>query len=55
MQNELDAYLATDIEDVDNTLLWWHERCYTFPHLSCMALDYLTIPGKILFLVCDNN
>lgn len=51
MQNELDAYLSTDIEDVDDALLWWHKRCHTFPHLSCMALDYLTIPGKILLFL----
>ena len=41
--DELDRYLATDIED---GLMWWYERCTTFPHLSRMARDYLSIPGK---------
>ncbi|KIK76818.1 hypothetical protein PAXRUDRAFT_780177 [Paxillus rubicundulus Ve08.2h10] len=25
--------------------MWWHERCTIYPQLSCMALDYLTIPA----------
>ena len=46
--NELDAYLATGVEEVTDPLKWWHERCSSFPHLSCMALDYLMIPGMWL-------
>ncbi len=44
--DELDCYLATDMENVKDALMWWHERRATFPHLSCMAWDYLSIPGK---------
>jgi hypothetical protein len=44
--DELNRYLSTDTEDVRNAILWWHERCATFPCLSCMALDYLSIPSK---------
>jgi len=35
--DELDCYLATDVENVKDALMWWHERCATFPCLSCMA------------------
>jgi hypothetical protein len=44
--NELERYLSTDIEDVRDAIIWWHERQAVYPHLSRMALDYLTIPGK---------
>ncbi|GBE82287.1 putative AC9 transposase [Sparassis crispa] len=45
LQNELDAYLSTDPEYVENFLTWWHRVCVTYPRLSRMALDYLTIPA----------
>jgi hypothetical protein len=44
--SELNCYLAMDVKDVKDGIMWWHERCTTFPHLSCMAWDYLLIPGK---------
>jgi len=44
--DELQRYLATDVEDVKDGLMWWHERCASFPRLSHMARDYLSIPGK---------
>lgn len=44
--NELDRYLNTDIEHVKDPVAWWYEHRESFPHLLCMALDYLTIPGK---------
>jgi len=43
--NELDTYLSTGVENVSDALTWWHERCTIYPHLACMAIDYLTIPG----------
>ncbi|KIK40536.1 hypothetical protein CY34DRAFT_13654 [Suillus luteus UH-Slu-Lm8-n1] len=43
--NELNAYLNTPIEDVDHALKWWQQRCTTYPHLSRVVLDYLTIPA----------
>jgi hypothetical protein len=46
LRDELTRYLSTDPEQVDNVLLWWHERKSMYPHLSRMALDYLTIPGE---------
>jgi hypothetical protein len=45
LQDELTRYLSTDPEHVDDVLLWWFERRASFPGLSRMALDYLTIPG----------
>ena len=44
--DELQRYLASDVEDVKDALKWWHERCKTFPELSRMACDYLSIPGE---------
>ena len=44
--NELDCYLAADIKDVKNPLKWWYEHHGAFPHLSLMARNYLSIPGK---------
>ena len=50
--DELQCYLATDVEDVKDGLMWWYERCMMFPHLSHMAHDYLSIPGEhLVFLL----
>jgi hypothetical protein len=46
LRDELARYLSTDPEQVKDVLLWWHEHKATYPRLSCMALDYLTIPGE---------
>lgn len=46
LRDEIDRYLSTDPEKVDNVLLWWYEHRAVYPCLSRMALDYLTIPGK---------
>ena len=45
-RDELDRYLATDVEDVKDGLKWWYDRRSAFPTLSRMARDYLSIPGK---------
>lgn len=44
--DELERYLNADIENVPNPIAWWHECHAVYPHLSHMALDYLTIPGE---------
>ena len=44
--SELDRYLKADVEDVTDAIAWWHTHRSTYPRLSHMALDYLTIPGK---------
>jgi hypothetical protein len=38
---ELDAYLNMDIY----AFAWWKWQRSTYPRLSCVALDFLTIPG----------
>jgi hypothetical protein len=43
--DELTAYLATNCEHVPDVISWWHKHRSTYPRLSRMALDYLTIPG----------
>jgi len=48
-RDEIDRYLATDTEEVDNPLLWWWEHRSMYPCLSRMALDYLSIPGMSVF------
>lgn len=44
--DELQHYLAMDIEDVKDPIMWWYERRTTYPRLSRMARDYLAIPGE---------
>jgi hypothetical protein len=46
LHDELAQYLSMDPEQVEDVLLWWHEQKAIYPHLSHMALDYLTIPGE---------
>ena len=46
--SELDHYLSTDMEHVTYAIGWWHECCHTYPSLSHMALNYLTVPGMYL-------
>ena len=47
LRDELDAFLGTDPESVVDMIKWWSEKHTTYPWLSRMALDYLTIPGKL--------
>jgi hAT family C-terminal dimerisation region len=52
---ELDAYLNADIEEVEDALAWWKQQCSTYPHLSRMALDFLTIPGVLCIVSFDHS
>lgn len=47
---ELDEYLAHPIEKVRDPVAWWWDHRHTYPKLSLMALDYLSIPGN--FVLC---
>ena len=47
--DDLDRYLSTDPEMVEDVLMWWHEHHGMYPSLYHMALDYLTIPGVFTF------
>ena len=49
--DELQRYLAADVEDVKDGLMWWYDKRATFPRLSCMARDYLSIPREYLHLL----
>ena len=41
-------YLSVDRElHVRNGLRWWFDRKHIYPCLSRMAMDYLSIPGKL--------
>jgi len=48
LRDDLDRYLGTDPEHVADVLMWWTERKSTYPCLSRMALDYLSIPGELI-------
>ena len=50
LRDDLDRYLSTDPEHVTDALAWWHETRVVYPHLHCMATDYLTIPGLFFWL-----
>lgn len=50
VREEIDRYLDTDTDVVDNPLLWWWERRSMYPCLSRMALDYLSIPGMSVYI-----
>ncbi|KAF5340854.1 hypothetical protein D9758_016602 [Tetrapyrgos nigripes] len=43
LRDELDKYLDSDPEAVEDVLVWWYGKKKTFPCLYRMALDYLTI------------
>ena len=43
--NELTQYLAVPTEATLDPLLWWARRQATYPCLSQMAHNYLSIPG----------
>jgi hAT family C-terminal dimerisation region len=45
LSDELDRYLGTNPEHTDDALAWWAEHRKTYPRLSRMALNYLSIPG----------
>ena len=47
-RDELTRYLAADVEHTPDVLAWWHDHRMTYPHLSQMAFDYLSIPGTFL-------
>ena len=50
LRDELDRYLSTDPEQVNDVFKWWYEQRGTYPRLHHMALDYLTIPVMYLKL-----
>jgi len=54
LMDELARYLSTGRElHVKNGLLWWFERKHIYPTLYRMAMDYLSIPGKLIYFLND--
>jgi hypothetical protein len=48
IQDELAMYLSTGRDlRVKDGLRWWYEHKHLYPHLSRMAIDYLSIPGML--------
>jgi hypothetical protein len=43
LSSEIDCYLKTDIKNVTDPVQWWYDHRTTYPRLSQMALNYLTI------------
>nr|GAT43317.1 predicted protein [Mycena chlorophos] len=43
--DEIERYLASPVEDVQDPIQWWIERKAVYPRLSRMAIDYLLIPA----------
>ena len=49
LADELTHYLDTLIEATKDPFMWWVKKQATYPCLSRMALNYLSIPGLSLF------
>jgi hypothetical protein len=49
IQDELTTYLSTPIENIreDQGLAWWETHQSSYPRLSRMARDFLSIPGLL--------
>jgi hypothetical protein len=46
--NELDEYLSKPLEKVRDPIAWWWDHRVSYPKLSKMALDYLSVPRKLI-------
>ena len=46
--SEIDEYLRHPVQNVKDPLKWWYANRTLYPNLSRMALDYLSIPGKVV-------
>ena len=55
LKDELEQYLECPVEDVKDVLLWWVKNRAVYPRLSCMALDYLSIPGMSIIATLVPN
>jgi len=45
--SELEEFLRQPVENVKEPLKWWVANRHIYPNLHRMALDYLSIPGKL--------
>lgn len=46
ISDKLRWYLAAPPEEADNPFAWWIKNRHQYPHLSRIALTYLSIPGE---------
>jgi hypothetical protein len=57
-ESEIQEYLALPVENVKDPLKWWRANKHIYLNLHCMALDYISVPGKsqpILFATVNNG
>ena len=50
LHDELECYLSTDPEHVNDICAWWYERREAYPCLHSMALNYHTVSGAYVLL-----
>jgi hypothetical protein len=51
LHDKLDRYLSIDPEHIVDVLMLWTEKKSMYPCLSHMALDYLSIPGELIYTI----
>jgi len=44
--SEIQGYLNLPVKNMKDPLRWWVNNNFVYPNLHCMALDYLSVPGK---------
>lgn len=52
LRRELDRFLNFDCKHAPDALAWWHDQRETYPRLSRMAVDYLSIPATSVDVEC---
>jgi hypothetical protein len=55
LADELTQYLATPVEATKDPLTWWVKKQATYPCLSRMARNYLSIPGLSFFYILSTS
>jgi hypothetical protein len=49
--NELDEYLSKPLVKVRDPIAWWWDHHVSYPKLSKMAFDFLSVPRKLILSV----
>jgi len=52
--SELDDYLSKPVEKVRDPIGWWWHHRASYPKLSKMALDYLSVPRELFHISCSS-
>lgn len=50
LHSELVRYLTADVEHITDPIMWWYKCYISYPHLNHMALDHLSILGRLFVL-----